>query len=122
MTLHSPTPMTSSARTNSRNLLRSFCVVVLAGMLTGCYALSTSPVTGFLYTDLKGPMTATGENASRKVGQAKCSTILGLIATGDCSIQAAMRAGGISNVHHVDYESSSVLGITASYTTTVYGD
>lgn len=48
--------------------------------------------------------------------------MLGLVATGDASIEAAAKAGGITKIHHVDFENFSILGIYATFTTVVYGD
>ena len=57
-----------------------------------------------------------------KAGSAKCKSYLGLVAVGDCSIEAAARAAGITEIHHVDYETLSVLGIYAEFVTIVYGE
>jgi len=46
----------------------------------------------------------------------------GIVASGDASITAAMKNGGITKIHHVDYHSMQVLGLYAEMTTTVYGD
>ena len=34
----------------------------------------------------------------------------------------AMKAGGITKIHHVDHESQIILGVLADYTTIVYGN
>ena len=91
-------------------------------LLTGCAAMAVSPVTGTLYTDVTAPVTATSNPGYSKVGTAFCVSYLGLIATGDASIKAAMENGGISKVHHVDYKSSNILGLYAKYTVIVYGE
>jgi hypothetical protein len=33
-----------------------------------------------------------------------------------------MRNGGITRIHHVDHETSNILGVYAKYTTIVYGE
>lgn len=87
--------------------------------LTGC---ATSMPVGGLYTELKLPITATGESGKNlKMGTAECMSVLGLIATGDASISAAMRNGGITKVHHVDWEAKNILGIIGNYKVVVYG-
>jgi hypothetical protein len=98
--------------------LAAFVAVTL---LTGC-AVSMSPTTGFLYSDVKGPLVATSNAGSSKVGTAICTSILGLVSTGDASIETAMKAGGITKIHHVDYHSTGILGIYATFTVTVYGE
>jgi len=58
-----------------------------------------------------------------KTGEAQCSAVLGLISTGDCSVQAAMNNGGIKKVHHIDYRHTCFLGgVFWGYTTIVYGE
>lgn len=100
-----------------------FILVVVASYLTGCAAYSTSPVTGILFTDVKAPVTATASDApALKSGSAAVNSVLGLIATGDASIDTAARNGGITKIHHVDYSSKNWLGIYAVYTVTVYGE
>ena len=91
-------------------------------LLSGCGAMVMAPGTGFLYTEVKAPLTATSNSASSKVGTSQCTSILGLICTGDASIQTAAKNAGITRIHHVDYKNKSILGIYAELTVTVYGD
>ncbi len=90
--------------------------------MVGCGAMTVSPVTGFLYTDIKAPVTATSHTSYSKIGTASCTSILGLIATGDASIEAACKSVGITKIHHVDYHSNNILGIVATFKIFVYGD
>ena len=97
----------------------SICVVCLT--LTGC-AYVASPVTGLWYTNVTGPITATGKSGpALKTGSATATSVLGLIASGNASIRAAALAGGITEIHYVDYHAESLLGIYAKFTVTVYG-
>lgn len=105
-----------------RRKLGLLACLTLVVFLSGCAAYSVSPVTGFLYTDVKGPAGATSNDGSSKMGIAKAQSILGLVATGDASIELAMKNGGITKIHHVDYQSKSVLGIWAEFTVIVYGE
>jgi hypothetical protein len=115
--------------------MKSLTVVLLlaamafALMMTGCagYAvMQRSPATGSIYTDVKAPMQAAsvGFTAAdgKKVGMASATSILGWIGQGDASIDAAMKAGGITKVHHVDFQVMQVLGLYSKYTTIVYGE
>jgi len=77
---------------------------------------------GTIYTDVKGPVAVTGNSNSTKAGSAEATSILGLFATGDASIQAATTNGNISKIHHVDHHSTSILGIFSTYKITVYGE
>jgi hypothetical protein len=48
--------------------------------------------------------------------------VLGIVATGDASIQEAAKQAGIKKISHVDSKKTSILGIYSSYQTLVYGD
>lgn len=104
---------------------RYLVVAVLAlALFAGCAATSVSPVPGVLYTDVRAASGyPVGEIGTwEKMGSASCTSILGLIATGDSSVEAALADGRITKIHHVDYEGSNILGIIATYTTLVYGE
>lgn len=79
-------------------------------------------MTGFVYTDLKAPGMATSNPVATKVGTAEVTSILGLVATGDASINTAAQSAGITRISHVDYEAKSILGVFAKYTVYVYGE
>ncbi len=58
-----------------------------------------------------------------KTGEACATSILGLILTGDMSLEAAAAAGGISKVASVDYSYTSILvGVMQKSCTIVNGD
>ena len=101
-----------------------FCgliLVILAGsVLVGC--ASYLP-TGVLYTEVKAPISVAtnGDLTYTKVGEAKATTIFGLVATGDASLETAMRNGGIKKVKHVEYSVKNILGF-GECKTIVYGD
>lgn len=90
-------------------------------LFMGC-ALVASPLIGAIYTDVKAPAGVTENVGSSKMGTASAMSILGLVATGDASIQAAAKNGGITKIRHVDFHSTSILGVYAKYTVTVYGE
>jgi hypothetical protein len=99
-------------------------MMVVAGVafiFTGCAAVK-SPLSGVWYTDVKAPLIATSNANSTKVGTAQATSILGLFASGDASIDAAAKSAGITKIHHVDEHSTSVLGIFAKYKVYVYGE
>ena len=97
-------------------------ILFIAFVLSGC-AMVQSPVSnGLFFTAVSGPATVTANNVYSKVGRSSCRSILGVVSTGDASINAAMINGGISKIHHVDYKSTSVLGVFATFTTIVYGE
>ena len=92
----------------------------LAVMLSGC---ATPLPTGWIYTEIKSPIAAgDGSVSYSKVGVSKSTSILGLVATGDASIKAAVADGNIKTIKYVDYDVKNILGFIGNYTTTVYGD
>ena len=102
--------------------LHQLSAIALAAALLGGCAVVASPTTGFLYTKVQGPITTgTGTNTS-KTGQACATNILGLISTGDASIDAAKKAGSISTVASVDHDSTSILGLYGTFCTVVKGN
>lgn len=111
-------------------LIRLACGAGMAAALsTGCMPLIQQgyPV-GAIYNGTTAPsalarVETTGENkGGTKSGSACSSGVLGLVAWGDASIDAAKKAGGITSVHSVEYEATAVLGlIYVSACTIVYG-
>jgi outer membrane lipoprotein-sorting protein len=65
-----------------------FALILIAGFMSGC-AFVSAPLMGSLYTDVKAPLAVTSNAGSTKVGTAKAQSILGIVATGDASIEAA---------------------------------
>jgi len=92
-----------------------------ASLLGGC-AVVASPTTGFLYTKVQGPITTGNGTNTSKTGQACATNILGLISTGDASIDAAKKAGGITTVSSVDHDSTSILMLYGQFCTVVKGN
>lgn len=92
-------------------------------LLTSGCATVQSPVNGWLYTDIKSPL-ALGESNARpnKVGRASVTSYMGLVTTGDASIQSAMKQAGITKIHFIDYESRSFMGVYSEFTAVVYGE
>ena len=93
--------------------------IVSACFLTGC-TMGHAPVVSLITLEEKGPVAVGPAAGSSKVGRSEAWGIL-VFATGDASISAAMRNGGITRIHHVDHETSSFLGVYAKYTTIVSG-
>jgi len=88
--------------------------------VTGCATLYPA---GSIYTSINLPVTATANSGTAtKVGISQCTSILGAVAIGDASIEAAKKSGGITKVYHVDYSVKNILGIIGTYKVTVYGE
>jgi hypothetical protein len=58
----------------------------------------------------------------QKTGKASTTSILGLVAWGDAGVHTAARKGGLTKVHHADYEYFTVLGVYTQFTIWVYGE
>jgi hypothetical protein len=97
-------------------VLAASCAVLVAGC-----ALGHGPVIAPVTIDMKGPVSAGPAMTGSKVGRAEAWGIV-VFATGDASISAAAKNGGINRIHHVDHETMNILGIYAKYTTVVYGE
>ena len=95
--------------------------LLCAGLLAGCATVGHAPVTSLITLNEMGPVAVGPAAGSAKVGRSEAWGIL-VFATGDASISAAMKNGGITRIHHVDHETSSFLGVYARYTTIVYGE
>ncbi|MGR6034091.1 MAG: TRL domain-containing protein [Candidatus Nitrosoglobus sp.] len=94
-------------------------IIGASATLAGC--ATVYPV-GAFYTNVKLPMQVTDNTNEFKKGEATCQSILSLVATGDCSIEAAKENGGIRKVSHVDWDVENILGIMGTYKVTVYGE
>lgn len=100
--------------------LRLVLILGAVAALAGCALLVPM---GNVYTGVKLPMAATANSgASTKTGEATCVSVLAVVATGDCSIEAAKKNGGITKVHSVDWEVKNILGIYGTYKTIVSGE
>lgn len=101
-------------------VIKVAAVLAVAAVLMGC---ATSYPVGGIYTKLSLPVNVGDQNAkAMKIGTAECTSILSMVATGDVSIQTAMKNGGITKVHHVDWDVENILGIIGKYKVTVYGE
>jgi hypothetical protein len=96
-------------------------VLISAGLLAGCAPVA-SPALGLIYTDVQWPQGETSNSGTAKVGKGICTSILGLVAMGDCSVQSAAKNARITRIHHVDYHSTSILFVYGTLEVSVYGD
>ena len=90
-------------------------------VLSGC---ATAVPRGLISSKMTLPVQATTNMKGSKKGVSTCQSIMGFVASGDASIDAAMKQGGITKVSHVDWKVVSEIpfGIKTVYTTTVYGE
>lgn len=100
-------------------------LVAMLCMTMGCagiYGGTVKPSLGLIYTDLTAPISVEGKKAGSKIGTAMSTSILGWVAQGDSSIEAAAKSKGITTINHVDYHFKNILGVYSEFTTIVYGD
>jgi len=81
-----------------------------------------TPAIGVLYTEVSWDGNVTQGSLGSKQGKACAQAILGLVAQGDASVEAAAKAGGIKKINVVDHTSKNILGILGEYCTIVHGD
>ncbi|MDO6681575.1 TRL-like family protein [Oceanobacter sp. 5_MG-2023] len=87
--------------------------------LSGC---SVSPVHGaFNFSKWDGSI-SNPSVSSVKSGESCARSVLGLIAFGNASIEAAKKAADISKVATVDHKTTNILYFYGEYCTIVYGE
>ncbi|MDH5477686.1 MAG: TRL-like family protein [Nitrospinota bacterium] len=96
-------------------------LVAMVPMVSGCLASVRTPITGILFTDVKGPESVGDGGDVSKSAEVCATSIMGWVAVGDASIEAAKKSGGISEIAFVDYHSTSVMGVFAKYCVRVSG-
>jgi hypothetical protein len=93
-------------------------IVALSLLVSGCASFYPA---GFIYTEAKMGVQANGKKGP-KTGKACIRSVLGIVATGDASVQAAMNDGNITRINTVDYEVKNILGFTGEYCIVVSGE
>ncbi len=102
--------------------------IAAVAFVTGCAQVggpTASSALGFggIIVDHKSPASFNIDNSVQclKSGTAKSKSVV-IFTTGDSSLKAAMDAGGISKVNHVDYEVTNILNLYSEATTIVWGE
>lgn len=97
--------------------------IISASLLSGCAFIQTpTSSTGLLYSKVQGPIAVGKSNRASKTGRACSTNILGLVSTGDSSIDTAKKAGGINDIATVDHDAMTVLGVYGEFCTIVKGE
>ena len=105
-----------------RYVLLLVLAVVCVGVV-GCYSTPIMPPTGWVYSEFKAPLDPNLEKTTLgKPGVALTTSILGMVALGDCSIEAAAKNGNLKTINYADYEYYNILGIYQKFTVKVYGE
>ena len=102
----------------------------MALLSSGCASLFPGGPTpaGVIFTNVRSPaqnlaVATDAAFGSQKHGTSSAGALFGLFAFGDASVDAAMKAGGITKVHHVDHQVNFFLfGIWRQNKTIVYGE
>jgi len=103
-----------------KKTLNSLALTCTVFALSAC---ATPYPIGSIMTNVTLPVQVTSnEGTSSKVGEAGCKSYLAMFSSGDCSIDAAKKNGGITKVHHADWHAKNFLGIIGDYKLMVYGD
>jgi hypothetical protein len=103
--------------------LRSIVFVLMALSLTNCATVPSRIGMGLWYTNVKDYTNVEYINGGTSKAGKSCGTnILGLIATGNTSIDAAKKKGGITKVATVDFEGTSILGLYSTTCLVVRGE
>ena len=104
-----------------RDFLLASLTLLAVLLLSGC---ATSQPIGNLYTDVTIPVTSTSSKIdveNMKIGTAECNSYLGLVATGDASIEKAVKRAKITDIYHVEWKANNLLGLYGTYKVVVYG-
>ena len=94
--------------------------VLGAALFLGACATPSTEVGVALFNDTVQPLMVTGNSGATKVGRACAKNYLGLVITGDMSVEAAKKDGKITQVTSIDKEVKSY-AIYAEVCTVVRG-
>ena len=110
---------------STKNLLKFATGGAIAIILLGCGGYGY-PI-GSLYTGTQVPhginrneMSGPGKSGD-KAGEACATGILGAAAFGDARLDAAKKAGGITEIHSVEFHGTNILGLYTQGCTEVHG-
>jgi hypothetical protein len=109
---------------STKNLLKFAAGGAMAVILLGC---GVGYPTGSLYTGIQVPHgmdraeTSGPGKSGDKSGEACATGILNAVAFGDASLDAAKKAGGITEVHSVEFHGTNILGIYMQGCTEAHG-
>jgi hypothetical protein len=115
-------PKTAVEFHHERNLMmRNLLLIVSALIVSGCATSNRQPVTGLLYSDVKANENVTDNGVATKRGEACVESYLGAVATGDASLEAAKKNGGITQVSYVDNYTNGFFLVYEKYCLVVHG-
>ena len=102
-----------------------FGALLLVGFFVCSCVQVPSPLPGIVYANITSPSyydAGSNSGPGPKTGRAKAATYMSLWATGDASVAAACKDGGISTINTVDQQYKNVLMLYGSFETVVTGE
>ncbi len=91
--------------------------------IANCASVGSRMGSGLFYTNVKDYTNVEFEKVGTSKAGKSCGTnILGLVVTGNTSIDAAKKKGGITKVATVDFEGTSILGLYSTVCLVVRGE
>lgn len=107
----------------ARRVLKLGTIAATALMVSGCAYWPSAPHNGAFYTNVTSPVAVLDQEAPTvRTGEACSTSILGLFAAGDSSINAAKSKVGITKISTVEERFTQyVLGAYGKYCTVVSG-
>lgn len=103
-------------------IVKLMSVVILSSVIASCAMPRPSSGPGFLFTSVKEGVFADNNVSGSKTGEACNSNVLGIVVSGDQSIEAAKRYAGVKNISTIDRSYFGVLGLYAQACTIVKGN
>ncbi len=105
-----------------KNILKAVIAGALLLSATSCAFPLPSSGAGWIYTDVTEGVFANGSVRENRSGEVCSKNILGIVSTGDTSIDLAKKQARINNVASIDRTYEGVLGIYAKSCTIVKGN
>ncbi len=111
-----------------RRLFLGLFAAAMMLSLSGCvlvgFRAPFSPPIGWLYSDYRAPLMTdqSGLILGPKKGVATTQTVLGMVTTGDASLETAAKSAGITKINYADYHLVNILGVIATVEVAVYGE
>ena len=95
---------------------------VVFGLLISCVACANAAETiGFIYQDGTTPGGGYTATPANKTGTTTCRSYFHIVGLGDCSVQTAMKNGGIKVLAGYDVHKKNIIGIQ-KITTRAWGN
>ena len=106
--------------------LAALCLFAMS-FAPGCiyYQAPVMPPPGLMFSSTSAPLDIDADKTPvcSKVGEASSTAVfLNMFAWGDCSLDTAARAGGLSTIEHADYHHTNIMFMYQKFTVRAYGN